>query len=108
MKEYERQKIKLHDDDALLQAASRSRDIETFKARESSIAISMGSHFKAASAEPVSDASRLLMQPKVRLQTIDGMKEPILPAFWLPSMTPTTKDSGLIKPDTTCKVPLGL
>lgn len=105
MKEYERQKTKAVADAAMASTSETQAKIEAFKKQESSISITMGSHF-AAKSGPAGQATQLLSMPKVRVQTAAGKVEPALPSFWLPSLTPETKSAEVPKPDSQPRCPM--
>eukprot|EP00047_Mylnosiga_fluctuans_P011871 m.23271 g.23271 ORF g.23271 m.23271 type:complete len:315 (+) comp3882_c0_seq1:205-1149(+) len=104
LKEYERQKSKADTEKVELAAAEEQAKIEAFKRQEESLSTTLGNHFKKE--EEVGDATLKLRVGKVRVQTIDGKKEPVLPSFWLPSLAPESKSNDIKKPDTVTRCPI--
>ena len=78
---------------------------QAFEKQEHSIVVAMADHFEKKEVKG-KHASLALNVAKESLKTKSGKKEAPLPAFWLPSLTPSAKETVLEKPDSKTRNPM--
>eukprot|EP00039_Didymoeca_costata_P027772 m.19160 g.19160 ORF g.19160 m.19160 type:complete len:303 (-) comp6499_c0_seq1:118-1026(-) len=75
----------------------KQKETEEFIRKERSGATGIGNHF-VGKKEELSQAGKMLLQEKERIQTEKGKVVKALPSFWIPSLTPASKETEIKAP----------
>lgn len=105
LKEYETQRARLEDESKRAELKAKDIAIKAFEKREYAISCAIPDHFEKKDPR-AGHASAMLNVAKETYQTKDGKQAAPLPAFWLPSLTPSAKETVLEKPDSKTRNPM--